>query len=238
MAKQILTKTSLAETLWRLEETRLGFNTADKSDIETALEWIISRQAAEGAYILRTGDALFAPTKSDLKEYRLPTGERVPKSASNRHVLGEEALRTSIHWKRRSKPEVKRAILTFERILDANKTGTGEIVPSARETGYFCCSQCNPAFLRSVNVVKSEGWEKTLETGMKRFKAARIDNGRWHRFHFFYTLLMLSELDIPAARRELKYARPAAEKLVSRYENKTDRTSKFRTYAIEAALSA
>ena len=238
MVEKLLNKQSLAETLWRLEEVSLGFVKAKKNDSEKALDWVLSRQGKEGAYGTRSGDALFAPTKSDLEQYRLQTGERVPKSASNRHVLGEEALRTLICWKKRSKPEVKRALAAFERILDANKTGTGKTVPSARETGYFCCRQCNPAFLRTSRVVESDGWENTLTQGIKHFKEARTPNGRWHGYHFFYTLLVLSELtDIPAAKRELRYARVAAEKVVSRYRGKDDRTSRFRLHALNSTLA-
>lgn len=42
--------------------------------------------------------------------------------------------------------------------------------------------------------------------------ASRADNGRWGRFPFFYTLLALTEIDIPTARLELRWAAPAVER--------------------------
>jgi len=109
------------------------------------------------------------------------------------------------------------------------------IVPSC-ERGYFCCKHCTRGCLRSVNAVKTEGWEKTLKNGVAGVKKMRTPDGRWHRYPFHYTLLMLSEVDSASAKRELKYTRSIAERLITRYENKPDRTSRFRAHVLNIAL--
>ena len=40
----------------------------------------------------------------------------------------------------------------------------------------------------------------------------RDGNGQWRRFPFWYTVLALSEMDVPDALRQLKYAAPVLER--------------------------
>ena len=239
MSRKILDKNSLAETLWRLEEVRLNFKSADIDEVEEALEWLLSRQGGKGSYgESQKPNCFYAPTKRDIKSMQLPTGEKLTSPASNKHILGEETLRTLVEWKRRSQPETKRAIKFLDRILDTDETGMGKKIKSARESGWFCCGKCTPAFLRTVNVVKSENWEKTLDQGIFKINSWRTPDGRWHRYPFYFTLFMLAEAESPHARTELIYAQPQAEKLIKRYQNKSDRSSRFRAHVLEASLNA
>jgi hypothetical protein len=61
---------------------------------------------------------------------------------------------------------------------------------------------------------------------------------RWKmaRFPLYYTLLTLSEIDLPSAKAELRHARPIAGKLMKRYQ-KNDRTSRFRKMGLEEAMT-
>ena len=239
MPSKVLNKSSLAETLWRLEEVRLNFTSADIDEVDEALEWILSRQGAKNSYgESRKPNCFYAPTKRDIEAMQLPTGEKLTSPASNKHILGEEALRTLVQWKRRSKPETKRGINFLNHILDIEETGMGKKIKSARQSGWFCCGKCAPAFLRTVNVVRTEEWEKTLDNGIKKIKSWRTPDGRWHRYPFFYTLLMLSEAESSQALKEMRYAQPVADKLIKRYQDKTDRTSRFRAHVLEHVLNS
>ena len=42
--------------------------------------------------------------------------------------------------------------------------------------------------------------------------SCRAGGNRWSRFPFFYTLLALTEMEGPEARKELRWAAPAAER--------------------------
>ena len=92
------------------------------------------------------------------------------------------------------------------------------------------------AFLRALAVVKPNGWNEILEKGLKRIRKARTSDGRWHGFPFYYTLLTLSEIDLPSAKAELRHASKAAERLRKRYSG-DDRKSLFRKLGLEAALN-
>jgi hypothetical protein len=149
----ILVSDSLAETLWRLEETKRGFRIGTETQTTKALNWVLSRQGLEGAY-----RGLFAPTEKDLRGVKLLTGETIC-SAALRHILGEEALRTLTIWDFASHSAAKKAKESF---LDFLERGGDS---SAKTSGFYCCHKCTIAFLRALVAVKPGGWETTLEIG-------------------------------------------------------------------------
>jgi hypothetical protein len=218
---KILVPESLQETLWRLEEVRQGFRTKSAAGVQEALEWVLSRQGLQRSYF-----NLFMPTNQDLSQgVRLLTGERMLSDAGTRHVLGEETLRTVIVWKLGSSLAVKQALKGFNDLLEAGA-----------KSGRWCCYTCTTAFLRTLAATKPDKWEGILEKGLNRIKKARMPNGRWHGFPFYYTLLTLSEMDTPSAQAELRHASKIAERLLKRYRN-DDRVSRFRRLGLKAALN-
>jgi hypothetical protein len=208
-----------------LEEVRRGFRPRADHQITEALHWVLSRQGLKGSY-----RGLFAPTEKDTRGVKLLTGEPIF-SAALRHILGEEALRTAVVWNLEPFSPVKKAKESFIHLLE----GVGD--PPAKACGFFCCYKCTPAFLRTLAVVKPDGWEATLQTGVENIRKKRTSDGRWHGFPFYYTLLTLSEIEIPSAKVELKHARTVAKKLLNRYP-KEDRISRFRKIGLEAAMKA
>lgn len=77
------------------------------------------------------------------------------------------------------------------------------------------CAHASIAWLRYLAVTDFPDTRRRLETGLKVINSLRDANGRWKELPFYYTLLMLSEQDSPAARRELRYAAPACERLLA-----------------------
>ena len=223
-SESILVVESLAETLWRLEEVRQGFRSRVDAQVGEALRWVLSRQGLEGSY-----RDLFSPTEKDVGGIRLLTGERIVSGAGLRHIVGEEALRTVIVWNFGSSPVVVEAVKSFHELLGGRRP--------ARETGFYCCYRCTPAFLRTLAVVQPDGWEGILERGIGNIRRSRTPDGRWRGFPFYYTLLLLSEVDTPSAKADLRHASKVAEGLLKRYRS-DDRTSRFRRLGLEAALEA
>ena len=221
---RILAPDSLAETLWRLEEVRRGLRSRTDTRLTEALNWVLSRQGLEGAY-----RGLFAPTEKDLRGVKLLRGETIH-SAALRHILGEEALRTTIVWNLASSSAAKKAKESFVYLLE--RTGA----PRAKTSGFYCCHKCTIAFLRALAVVKPDGWETTLTKGIDGIKKKRTTDGKWCVFPFYYTLLTLSEIDTPSAKAELRYASKKAKRLLNRYL-KEDRVSRFRRIGLEAAVT-
>jgi len=219
--EKVLVSSSLQETLWRLEEVHQGFRAKSTVHVQEALEWILSRQGLKGSYC-----NLFMPTNLDLEQgAHLPTGEHVKTSAATRHILGEEALRTVIVWNLISSPSVKEAMVGFNQILERGG-----------KNGSYCCHNCTISFLRTLAVSKIEKADEILEKGLNIIKKKRTSDGRWHGFPFYYTLLLLSEIDSPSARNELNHARKIADGLLRRYQG-NDRVSLFRRLGLKAALN-
>ncbi|HEY93661.1 MAG TPA: hypothetical protein G4O15_01825 [Dehalococcoidia bacterium] len=54
--------------------------------------------------------------------------------------------------------------------------------------------------------------EARLIEGLKALKQRRDGSGRWRSFPFYYTLLSLSEIDIPQALNEMKYTANVCER--------------------------
>jgi len=220
---QLLTPESLQETVYRLEEVRRGFRIGSDAEVQKALDWILGRQGLKGSY-----RGLFAPTEKDLSEgLQTLTSERYTgRGALTRHILGEESLRAVILWNRKSHPAVMKALDGFEEMMNGHPNG------------FYCCYNCTPAFLRTLSTVKLNGWDEILEKGIGNIKKARASNGRWRGFPFYYTLLALSEMNLPSARDELRFAGKTAQKLVGKYKNKNDRASRFRIVGLEASINA
>jgi hypothetical protein len=53
---------------------------------------------------------------------------------------------------------------------------------------------------------------------MKILRAHRERTGRWKRFPFYYTLQTLCELDMPAAREELRFAAKSCVRVLRKAE--------------------
>jgi hypothetical protein len=55
--------------------------------------------------------------------------------------------------------------------------------------------------------------DERLALGLAKLRRARNGRGEWRAFPFWYTVLALTEMDLPDARKELQYAarRIAAE---------------------------
>lgn len=227
----VLVENSLAETLWRLEEVRMGFVRIPREKVNKALDWIQERQGKEGSYKVN-GHNLFAPAEDDKEKVELITGEKFDSTGGTDHILGQEALRALMLWGRGEDVETKRALKALYSLLD-----TEQDYGTPRESGFFCCAKCSVAMLKTVSVVKTESWEETLEQGVGKINQNRDGEGRWGKYPFYYTLLALSEIESDSAIEELKYAAENGGSLLKRYEGKDDRKSIFRKIGLETAVS-
>lgn len=202
----ILNLSSLAATLDALNDVFFYGRFIPKPERQKVANWIASRQGKPRAYA-----DMFAPTARDLKSgIRLFTGEKIPPYAGARHILGEEACRALILLDVRTKG--------VQEALNLATTGMASRLgkPQDRPSGMFCCGMCTPALWRHLTAGGLKDRERWLAAGMKALKAHRDGEGRWRRFPFYYTLLALSEIDLPAAIREMRYAAPICERVLRR----------------------
>ena len=176
----------------------------DRIERDQVARWIASRQGLPGAY-----GGSFAATESDMVEgITTFTGEKLV-NASARHVLGEEACRAL----RLLQDDSKEAAAALER---ATEGLVQSIDAFGSSPGFWCCSRCSVGMWRNLVVGGLDRQEERLEDGLAVLKEHEQEGGRWRRFPFYYTLLALIEMDLPAAIDALAFAAPACERALRR----------------------
>jgi hypothetical protein len=226
--RRLLDTTSLATTLWNLEEARLAGETAATPRVAQALEWVVDRHHQPRAY----AGLLFAPTAIDLNELRaIPTGEGGGLGkAGVTHILGEEAVRCLELWGVRDGWDRDEVVDHICRKFRSNPSH-GKVRP-----GYFCCLRCSVARWRAIAAARPTGWRAVLEDAARILGEADLTgSGRWVRWPFHYTVLALSEFPDDLAAPQRKRIRDAAERLLPRLKG-TDRVVGFRRRALQWAV--
>ncbi|MCK4396077.1 hypothetical protein KAW96_05720 [candidate division WOR-3 bacterium] len=225
---KLVSTRSLAKTIDRVNKRLFLGQSVSKKEKEEVARWIASRQGLQDSYA-----NMFAPTKRDLMEgIRVFTGEKITSGAALRHVLGEEACRVLIQLNV-SKASVKDALKR------ATKGMISRLKQSERwfyKSGMYCCGTCTVSLWRHLVVGGLDNAEGRLTVGMKALRKHRIGDCKWRRFPFFYTLLALSEIDLPAAKSEMKYAAKVLEGFLKRSQKKT-KINQYRRVLSERILS-
>jgi hypothetical protein len=222
---KLIIRNSLASTLDAVNDAFFLNRPLSKSDKGQVAKWIASRQGLPGSYA-----NMFAPTGKDFQNsIVLFTGEKVWTRAGVSHVLGQESCRALILL------GVKSA-----GVKTAMERASAGFVERARQyveakSGTYCCATCSCAFWRHLSAGGLENGERLLAAGMKTLASLRDGKGRWKRFPFYYTLLVLSGMELPAAVKEMRYAAPACERLLKR-GTKKDKISRRRRILAERIL--
>jgi hypothetical protein len=180
--------------------------------------WIAGRQGLDGAYA-----GTFALFEEERREgIRLFTGERAT-GASARHIIGQEACR-ALRWlnDRAGAEALARASASLARCV-------GPAAPRGPKPddgqmhwlwpyrgGTYCCGRCSVGVWRHLVAGGYDAPETRLRRGMAVLRKCRKGEGQWRVFPFWYTLLALVEMDVPAAVAEMRYAAGRCEGAVKR----------------------
>ena len=210
---KLLHQDSLGDTLDAVQAALFyGENLSDETRRETSL-WIADRQGLPGSYA-----GMFAPTGYDLAFGALTfTGEPIRSGPATGHVLSEEACR-ALYRLGVETEEVHFALnraraMIFKRLADSE--------PQGSTAGVYCCEMCSVALWRHLAASGAPEDQQRLENGISELRRHRDGQGRWRRFPFYYTLLALTEIDLPGVRDEIQYAALVIERLLGRL-NKGD----------------
>jgi len=195
---------SLGVTLDAVNEALFFGQRVTKADRAEAAKWIVSRQGLPRCYA-----GMFAPTDQDFSEgARVFTGEKIASGAATGHILGEEALRALLLLGLDTvaiRGAVARAQIGMEaRVGDAEVRGY--------RVGMYCCGTCSCAYWRNLTAGGLSHAERRLKAGMEEMKARRLGTGKWRTFPFHYAVLALTDIDLPGAVAELRYAAPVLER--------------------------
>jgi hypothetical protein len=207
----LICEASLSRTLDAIDAVAFDGGTLPASERARAAEWIAARQGLPGS---KSGT--FAALDGELRDGFVSfTGERFT-HASARHILGEEACRV-LRLLDVGTPAVRAAL---ER-ADTGLLGTVALAEHdaryGNNPGAYCCGKCSVALWRNLSSGGLDRQEERLRRGVGEFlRSRRTDGGRWRVFPFWYTVLALTEMDVPEARDELAYVAPVLERAAAR----------------------
>lgn len=201
---------SLSKTLDAVEELAFENRTMPPAERKRVAQWIVARQGLPGAYAY-TFAGFPAERQKGIVVF---TGERIT-SASARHILGEEACRALRLLRVRDAQAAAALQRADAALLDC--MGRAERDPRNGNPGKYCCGKCSVGMWRNVLSGGLDRREERLRKGVGEFlRPHRAGAGTWRVFPFWYTVLALTEMDVPEARKELEYVAPALERTARR----------------------
>lgn len=223
---ELVKSNSLAAALDKVHDALFFGKQLKKKERAEAARWIAARQGLPRSYA-----GMFAPTDYDFAHWpRVFTGEELKSNAATAHILGEEACRALLLLGVKTKPVSQALSLAMANFTER----LNQSMP--RHSGFFCCGTCSVALWRQLAAGGLDDPEKRLANGMKYLKKMRDSKGRWLRLPFHYTMLVLSELEFPAALSELRYAAASAERSLRR-ERGRDKYARRRRSVMERVLA-
>jgi hypothetical protein len=187
---------------------------------EAFAEQIISRQE-------KPNPVAGAPVFTNGKGLDLFSGETLKTRFATRHILQEEAARALVLLTART-VDVREAL---ERV---NKSLAQACFAQSCVKG-----ECAHAMIGLMHYLAAGGLgepEKRLDIHLKTLSQHRNGSGDWGHFPFYYTLLALTEIDLPAAIQEMRYAAPACERRLRRVSS-DDKISQRRRAIMQRVLS-
>ena len=189
------------------------------SQRDAVANWIVGRQGLPDAYA-----DMFAPTEKDTHGVCLFTGEAVRSRVGIAHILGEECCRVIALLDVRNR-QVRNA-------LDRAKSGLSQKIDQwetcRRSPGLYCCGTCSAAYWRNLAIGLLPRSEERLRLGLRGLRKLRTRDGRWRRFPFFYTCLVLTEIGPHLARDEMQYAAPYWQRNLNKLSTASGRVWKRR----------
>jgi len=207
----VIREDSLSRTIDAVDEVAFDGRTLPAAERSRVARWIAARQGLPGA---KSGS--FAGFPAELREGVVAfTGERFT-HASARHILGEEACRTLRSLDVRD-PKVQAALERANAGLMSAVAHAEHDPRYGNNPGAYCCGKCSVGMWRNLISGGLDRRDERLRRGVGGFlRSCREGQGRWRVFPFWYTVLALTEMDVPEARSELEYASPVLERTAHR----------------------
>jgi len=212
----IVNPESMALTLDLINDAFFFEKKLTRSEKEPAARWIAGRQGLRFSYA-----GMPAPTDVDYRDgVRVFTGEPAKSGASTGHILGEEACRALILLDVTDTYIEGALEKATQGMISRLLLPSGE--PNPDTLGMYCCAICTCAYWRHLAVGGLRDSKKRLSAGMEMLKAQRKGDGQWKRFPFYYTLLAISDIKLPSALEEMRYAAPVLQRYVKRRASDDD----------------
>jgi len=153
---------------------------------------------------------MFQPLPSDFTETRLATGERLRTKLAVWNVLSHKAVRI-LH---RLAPRDERVQEATARALAAFR----QDCYAQRHCAIGECAHSAISYMRLLAAIGNPENQAWIDAELATIRAHRLPTGRWKRFPFYYTLLVLLDLPGDASRAELNHAVPACHRVRNRMD--------------------
>jgi hypothetical protein len=215
--------TSLTATIESASESFLYQQPMNRVQSEEIISLLVGRQVPSGK-----NAAFFLPFASEIEtQPRLFTGEPLRTDFAYRHIQLIEAARLLV-------------LLSIENGAVQHSISRAEQRMHASCYSKFCakgeCKAISVAYMRYLACFVHIDTDLKLSHFLENLGSFRDGKGKWRGFPFFYTLLMLTELDNAVASQELEYAVPACKRW-SHQVDAPDHFSKRRQLIINNVLS-
>ena len=210
----------LTATLDIINEAFLYGRPLSVAQREAFAEQIVSRQEKPNL-------AAGAPVFTNGKGLDLFSGEKLKTRFATGHILQEEAARALVLLTART-VDVREAL---ERV---NKSLAQACFAQSCVKGE--CAHAMIGLMRYLAAGGLDESEKRLDTHLKMLSQHRNGSGDWGHFPFYYTLLALTEIDLPVAIQEIRHAAPTCERRLRRVSS-DDKVSQRRRAIMQRALS-
>jgi hypothetical protein len=199
----IVHPTSLNASLDLAAEAFFYQKPISKSQREEFAALLAGRQSKSGV-----NAGFFIPfTAESEAQVKLFSGEQLRTALAIRHIQLLEAAR----------------ILNLLVVENHNVAQVIEVANRRMKTmcyASFCvkgeCRHLTIAFMRYLAVTGSNDTQPRLNGFLTQLAGYRDGKGKWGSFPFYYTLLMLTEINDPQADQECQYAAPTCEKNLKR----------------------
>jgi len=195
----IVSPISLADTLDSAAEAFFYQKSIPVAHRTEAASMLINRQIHSGS-----NSGFFIPFTSEREsDSRLFSGERLLTEFARSHIQLIESAR----------------VLNLLELDDQAVTQSIQAADQRMNTSCyskFCpkgeCKSLSVAYMRYLASSNMNDSIQRLNSLLSKLTSHRDGKGKWGGFPYYYTLLMLTEVDDPLATQELQYAAPLCEK--------------------------
>jgi hypothetical protein len=198
-------RASVSRTVDSVNSALFHGHKASSAERQRIARWLAARQGQPGSYA-NTFAGFPAELKSGIVVF---TGERFT-SASARHIWGEEASRALRLLRVRDGAAKKALEHADQGLLGCLERAAQD--PRNTNPGTYCCGKCTVGLWRNLLSGGLDRREERLRRGVSRLRTLRDGERGWKVFPFWYSVLALSEMDLPEATRELHHVAPLLER--------------------------
>lgn len=194
---------SLFGTLDGVNEALFYERPLSGAHMDEVMHWLVGRQVRAGRWA-----GMFAPTDADYSQgIWLFSGEKLHTRLAARNILTAEAARILVL--------LGAALADVQDILEStNRWLANQCFADSCTVGE--CAHSGIGLMRYMAVNGDLEREGGLERRVALLSRRRDGAGRWKGHPFYYTLLALTEVNLPAAVDEIRYALPVCERTLKR----------------------